>query len=375
MDYTADMVLRVAQRYNNEKRTYLLVNPLQGKHMPVAPHAALAMMAALGRRVAAAYPTARLVIGFAETATAIGGIVAQELDPSCTYVQTTREQSRGRRRIEFLEEHSHAPEQWIAAEAVEAALARTDTVVFVDDELSTGRTLCNIIRRMQEALPALREKKLVAASLLNRLTAADTARLRAHGAESIALVQLPAGDYAAQVERIAVRAPEDTVPSAETPAPHMLLAPAYPSPRGGAGIGDYAAHWQTLGRRLAAQLPWTAEERVLVLGTEECMLPGLLVGRALADAGCTAVFFHATTRSPIGIADAADYPIRIGRRLQSLYETERTTYIYNLAAYDHVLIVTDAPQGQELEAGLRSLCAALGESGCTDVVCMAAGGA
>ena len=188
-------------------------------------------------------------------------------------------------------------------------------------------------------------------------------------------MQLPAGDYAAQVERIAVRAPEDTVPSAETPAPHMLLAPAYPSPRGGVGIGDYAAHWQTLGRRLAAQLPWMAEERVLVLGTEECMLPGLLVGRALADAGCTAVFFHATTRSPIGIADAADYPIRMGRRLQSLYETERTTYIYNLAAYDHVLIVTDAPQGQELETGLRSLCAALGESGCTDVICMAAGGA
>ena len=213
MDYTADMVLRVAQRHRNEKRGYLLVNPLQGKHMPVAPSAALDMMAALGRRVAAQHPEARLVIGFAETATAIGGIVAEELSPSCTYIQTTREKPADVHRwIEFMEEHSHAPEQRLAADAPEEALAQTDTVVFVDDELSTGRTLCNIIVQMRAALPALRGKKLVAASLLNRLTEEDAARLRAHGAESIALVHLPEGDYEARVAGIAAHAPEVCAP-------------------------------------------------------------------------------------------------------------------------------------------------------------------
>ncbi|WP_295165409.1 phosphoribosyltransferase domain-containing protein, partial [Selenomonas sp. F0473] len=171
MKYTADAVLRVARRHRNEKRGYLLVNPLQGKHMPVAPHEALDLMGALGEKVKAAAPAARLVIGFAETATAIGAVVAKSLADSCLYVQTTREELPSDvRTIEFLEEHSHAPEQRLAVDALEAQLAETDTVVFVDDEISTGRTLCNIVEQMKEKLPALGEKRLVAASVLNRLT-------------------------------------------------------------------------------------------------------------------------------------------------------------------------------------------------------------
>ena len=79
--YTAADTLRIAKRYNNPKRSYLLVNPLQAKHIPVSPAAALEMMGALGDQVAAKYPEARLVIGFAETATAIGAAVAARLGP------------------------------------------------------------------------------------------------------------------------------------------------------------------------------------------------------------------------------------------------------------------------------------------------------
>ena len=84
--YTAADTLRIAKRYNNPKRSYLLVNPLQAKHIPVSPAAALEMMGALGDQVAAKYPEARLVIGFAETATAIGAAVAARLGPDCLYV-------------------------------------------------------------------------------------------------------------------------------------------------------------------------------------------------------------------------------------------------------------------------------------------------
>ena len=63
--YTAADTLRIAKRYNNPKRSYLLVNPLQAKHIPVSPAAALEMMGALGDQVAAKYPEARLVIGLA----------------------------------------------------------------------------------------------------------------------------------------------------------------------------------------------------------------------------------------------------------------------------------------------------------------------
>ena len=52
------------------------------------------------------------IIGFAETATAIGNYVAAKL-PNCVYeMQTTREELLGEEPIiEFFEEHSHAKQQ------------------------------------------------------------------------------------------------------------------------------------------------------------------------------------------------------------------------------------------------------------------------
>ena len=114
-NFTADEVLKIAKRHNNNKRAYLLVNPLQGKHIPTSPTSALEMMKNLGDKVALKYPAAKLVIGFAETATAIGAMVAASLDKDCIYIQTTRENLNGNF-IEFLEEHSHAPQQKLYAE-------------------------------------------------------------------------------------------------------------------------------------------------------------------------------------------------------------------------------------------------------------------
>ena len=74
--YTKETTLRVAKRYRNAKRAYLLVNPLQAKHMPVSPTEALTMMRTLGEGLQQEFPGARLVLGFAETATALGAAVA-----------------------------------------------------------------------------------------------------------------------------------------------------------------------------------------------------------------------------------------------------------------------------------------------------------
>ena len=60
--YTADNILRIAKRFNNQKRTYLLVNPLQAKHIPVSPKASLGMMKALGDMLANKYPDTKLVM-------------------------------------------------------------------------------------------------------------------------------------------------------------------------------------------------------------------------------------------------------------------------------------------------------------------------
>lgn len=95
--------------------------------------------------------------------------------------------------------------------------------------------------------------------------------------------------------------------------------------------------------------------RVLVLGTEECMYPALVLGAELERLGRGwQVFCHATTRSPIGISDGEGYPIRSGGRLPSFYAPDRTTYIYQVDKYDWVIVVSDTPV-----EGTEALCALL----------------
>ena len=38
MEYTEKDLVKIAKRENNTKRNYLVVDPLQGKHIPVAAH-------------------------------------------------------------------------------------------------------------------------------------------------------------------------------------------------------------------------------------------------------------------------------------------------------------------------------------------------
>ena len=78
--YTETALVRVARRENNNKRKYLVVNRLQGKHIPAKPCEALAMFRALADVVKGRFGREKLlVIGFAETATAVGAAVAAEL--------------------------------------------------------------------------------------------------------------------------------------------------------------------------------------------------------------------------------------------------------------------------------------------------------
>ena len=47
MEYTEKDLVKIAKRENNPKRNYLVVDPLQGKHIPVVPSKALDLFAAL----------------------------------------------------------------------------------------------------------------------------------------------------------------------------------------------------------------------------------------------------------------------------------------------------------------------------------------
>ena len=108
--YSESDLVKIAKRENNNKRKYLVVNPLQGKHVPVSPTETFSLFSQLSNLLANQYDKdSTLVIGFAGTATAIGACVAMKL--GMQYVQTTRECLYQADYLFFTESHSHATEQ------------------------------------------------------------------------------------------------------------------------------------------------------------------------------------------------------------------------------------------------------------------------
>lgn len=340
--YTKEMTLRVAKRYRNAKRAYLLVNPLQAKHMPVSPTEALTMMRTLGAGLQQEFPGARLVLGFAETATALGAAVASRLGPDCAFLTTTREAGEGPGWVHFLEEHSHAAEQKLWGGDLDALLQETDTVLFVDDEISTGKTLRNMVAQLTRRWPALGEKTLVAASLLNRVTPEQEEALADAGITCRCLVRLPQEDHTAQVADWTVTEAPPAVPQNRAFRQELLPGEGLRNPRKTLRIGAYDSSCQAVAEVMLSHTLGPVETlgKTLVLGTEECMYPALRLGEKLERLGAE-VCCHATTRSPIGLCDAPGYPIRSGWKLPSFYEEERTTYVYNLREYDTVIVVSD----------------------------------
>ena len=362
--------ISVALREGNGKRRELLVNSLQAKHVPSSPKSSLGMMAALASLVAEKNIGKPLVIGFAETAPAIGAMLASCLGPDCFYIHTTREAALPNEPvIEFLEEHSHAVNQSIHKTLLVDQLRYADSVIFVDDEITTGKTLLNAIDAIDGAEHALRGKTILAASIVNRVGGESKLRglrtrpgfisLFSDEGWSMSLtnpMQSPAECCKEMgVEPMTIVAGDSVKPG---------------NPRKGVRVGDYRNDCNKLGNWISTELGDSLEgsKTVTVVGTEECMFPAIACGKAISELFPeTIVKCHATTRSPISISNDDSYPIKNGCMLRSVYDCDRRTFIYNLASYDLVIVVTDAPL-TTARNGLKDLAGAFAAFGTKHIV-------
>ena len=149
MEYTESDLVKIAKRENNTKRNYLVVDPLQGKHIPVQPSKALTLFSSLADTFRKKYQNEKLLlVGFAETATAIGAQAA--ITAGTKYIQTTREVISDVEYLFFSEEHSHATEQKLIKDDIDQIAGKVDRIVFIEDEVTTGNTILNIINILEK---------------------------------------------------------------------------------------------------------------------------------------------------------------------------------------------------------------------------------
>jgi adenine/guanine phosphoribosyltransferase-like PRPP-binding protein len=320
-----------------------------------------------------------VVLGYAETATALGDAVAERLGAGL-YLHSTRRTVPGLEPFGGFEEaHSHATSHLLLP-ADPATLQGSQTLVLVDDELSTGATALATIEALHRR--ASRERYVIA-SLVDLRSDDDRERFAAASTRlgaSIDVVALATGTVAlpsgvlergralvAEVDGSAV------VRRPRPPADVRELRVDWPR-----SVPETARHGVTpLHRReLARRLPELADDLarsvrdavppdlgsapvVLVLGTEELMAAPLRLAAALqerlsvGDRAAT-VRFSTTTRSPVLPLDDAGYAIRSALAFDAFDEPEdgnvdgsRRRFAYNLVAprgsrpFDVVLLVTD----------------------------------
>lgn len=344
----AQAMLSPARRLNNSKRPYLLVNLWQGKHVPARPKTALCLMETFGSFLQEKEGSGGLILGFAETATAIAAVTANYLHADL--LTTTREPlPPAHERLTFSETHSHAPTQWLDVTAFSRYLYHSN-VILLDDELSTGKTMLHLIQLLRRHF-LKQNQHYSAACLFERLTPALRHPFTQRGISILSFLHSTTSDdeLSRRVQDIPIDPPYEAHFLPAQDGEHYFGKIPKLLPRLGVSGTDYFQQWQQYAQGILYQIQ-SSEARIsgtaLVLGTEECMLPRLLFALELERYGITA-YSQATTRSPIGVSLAPLYPIRSGWKLPSVYDASRTSYVYNLASYDAVLIVSDTPKASK----------------------------
>lgn len=400
----------------NPRRAHLVVSTVLGKHVPTDPRLVRAAGLVLGGLVAdclagrsaqvpdsirtgfrnaldgdgaavaalrtavvghgerAPYPSSALVLGYAETATALGHCVADCL-PRADYLHSTRRPGSGAAAGgTFQEEHSHATDHLLLPVNPDL-LPRDRPLVLVDDELSTGTTVSNTIRALHRSAP---RQRYVVATLVD---------LRP--AEQVDALVRAVADLGANLEVVSLACGGIELPPdlhercrelvAELTAPEPALPPTAP-PRGSGrrarridlgragwpqGLPEGGRHGFTpadrermaqalpeLARAVAAAAGLAPGHRVLVVGTEELMYLPLRLAEVLADSNPgTTVSFSTTTRSPALSVPAEDYALGTCLTFPAHddpVDGPGLRYAYNLvrvaaALWDAILVVVDEP--------------------------------
>lgn len=361
-------IVSICKRKNNSKRDFLFVNSLQGKHIHVSPIKIFSFYDELVGEIKKSVKANEsiVVIGFAETATAIGHYIAETLPNCIYYMQTTRENvPNAKSLLEFSEEHSHATEQTLYGDIKQ--LTQCDRVIFVDDEITTGNTILNFIIEIEKLNLHL---KYGVASLLNWQ---DEKWSRMFAMRDIETYCVLRGKIQSLSKKVTVEISDEsfdyTLHDINLCKSVKILEVKneisdYFKERTGFkpyGINDlYKIMSCTIIPKLEGLLP-AKNNNVLVLGTEEFMFTPMIIANILMNSSQCDVQFQATTRSPIETSNSKEYVIKHRYPIRSCYDSNRKTYIYNLERYDKVYIITDVIP---TDAFIKDISVVLTYSGC-----------
>ncbi len=329
----------------NPKRGFLIVSTVLGRHLPARPAAMRGAMDGLAALLPADLPEPVVILGMAETATALGqgtfaGYRARHRDKLILYLQSSRQRVDSAEIVARFEEgHSHATSHLvqIADPALVAAVSQARSLVIVDDECSTGQTFVAAARALVAAMPLVERIGTLCItdwsdrSYLDALPRPASAHAIVGGSMRWTPgVAVAAEALAAGSNQVGAAPPQGMASRTGLTAPEAASRPAI------------AAH---------------PGERILVLGEGEHSYEALRVAEEIEGQGGIAAV-QCITRSPALLGGA----MASVSRFTDSYGSGAPCFLYNILAHrpDRVVIVSEMAGTQVIEA--EAALAELGES-------------
>ncbi len=325
-----------AERENNSKRRFIVINKIQGKHFPCSPSVTdleLTRHAENVKRFVGENGISvqnAVVIGFAETAVAIGAYIAREM--GAFYLSTTRERlPECFERVTFEESHSHAASHSLCVRD-KNIFRKAECVIIADDEFTTGKTAVKLGDALRRFVP--NGCPIVASAFI--ASSESRERFSENGLLCYAEYNLDGLEYGSGGERV-----PDLEVKVRNPDWEIQLNSVLDF-RLGVDSAEYFAECERLCAELCDKLGDLNGAEVSVIGTEELCVPPIILGRMLEERGCL-VSVQGITRSPMIPLNGSDYPIKSRSKLQSLYDSERCVFLYNkFCGCNTTVIFTDA---------------------------------
>ncbi|MGD9888728.1 MAG: phosphoribosyltransferase domain-containing protein [Halothiobacillaceae bacterium] len=312
---------------NNLKRGFLFVSTVLGKHLPAKPSQMLDIHQHLAAKIHAIDQAPVVFIGMAETGVSLSYGVYEAWankhpEQHALFIHSTRYPLNDVPALNFEEGHSHAPSQVLhlpADPAMRATLRRAQTLVLLDDEVSTGKTFLNLWHALSPHCPSIKH--------INIVTLTDfmgqTATTAFNQALSLPTTHISAARAEWRFSPKTWQAP----PATDTPAPYRddQLKPL--AHLGRCGIERPLTLPPGLLHEIAtllAQYPDTTPIRII--GTGEFMHIPYLLALQLEQQG-RSVTLQSSTRSPI----LEFGPIQHTQGLDDPYGQGDAYFIYNAA--------------------------------------------
>ena len=376
----------------NKKRQFLFVSRLLGKHLAVDPAISLgtgSILASLfmvsegekshpqlaeivdmvnlgvpdrklsekSLKYKSKLPTKTVFIGFAETATGLGHAVFNHFEDTI-YIHTTREEMLNMEPSFFFEEeHSHATSH--RAYVPTETLSDAETFVLVDDEITSGLTMSNLIIALNNSYPGKRYKILSILDWRNDKHQNDFIHLMDTHGISAEVITMLAGQFSllnsAVIEEQEINylngskefeVIADEGLSTLTTSKHTSTFATYSTFTGRFGLTsehhDKMDEWiQSLIDKLSHI---DRNKSTLVIGMGE----NIYIPQRFALALGEQTTVQTTTRSPIFAKNENNYPIKYKSKFTLPDSNGIDQYLYNLqdVGADQIIVIAESVNDQ-----------------------------